>query len=50
MTNHQIAERLVVSEGAARTHVERIMRKLGYRSRVQVATLVTEARRQMDPR
>ena len=45
LTNLQIAERLVVSEGTARTHVERIMRKLGYRSRVQVATLVTETRR-----
>jgi len=48
LTNLQIAERLVVSEGTARTHVERIMRKLGYRSRVQVATLVTEQRRQME--
>ena len=47
-TNPQIAGRLVVSEGTARTHVERIMRKLGYRSRVQVATLVAEAQRHGD--
>ena len=42
LTNRQIAERLCVSEGTARTHVERILRKLGVHSRVQVATLVAE--------
>jgi DNA-binding CsgD family transcriptional regulator len=47
LTNAQIAERLVVSEGTARTHVERIRRKLGCRSRVQVATLVTQEQRQL---
>lgn len=42
LTNRQIADRLCVSEGTARTHVERILGKLGVHSRVQVATLVTE--------
>lgn len=42
LTNGEVAERLVVSRATARTHVERILHKLGCRSRVQVATLVAE--------
>ena len=43
LSNHQIADRLVISEATARTHVERIRSKLGVRSRVAVARLLTEA-------
>lgn len=42
LTNPQIAERLVISPGTARTHVERIRTKLGVGSRVQVARWVLE--------
>ncbi|GAA1983316.1 hypothetical protein GCM10009718_20730 [Isoptericola halotolerans] len=42
MTNPQIAARLVISPGTARTHVERIRTKLGVGSRVQVARWVLE--------
>jgi predicted ATPase/DNA-binding NarL/FixJ family response regulator len=38
LTNPQIAERLVISTGTARIHVERILGKLGLTSRVQIAT------------
>ena len=36
-TNRQIAERLVVSERTAENHVQRLMNRLGLRSRTQVA-------------
>ena len=42
LTNAAIAERLVVSEATVRTHVERIRRKLGTRSRVGIANLVAQ--------
>jgi non-specific serine/threonine protein kinase len=42
LTNRQIADRLGVTEATARTHVERILGKVGVHSRVQIATLVTE--------
>src|SRR5437660_2042528 len=38
LTNHDIADRLVISERTAETHVEHIRNKLGVRSRAQVAT------------
>jgi DNA-binding NarL/FixJ family response regulator len=37
MTNRQIAETLIISEATADVHVKRILRKLGARSRAQVA-------------
>ncbi len=40
LTNPKIAERLEISPGTTRIHVERILRKLGLASRVQVATAV----------
>ena len=36
LTNRQIAEQLVIGERTVETHVERILRKLGLSSRVQV--------------
>jgi len=36
-SNHQIADRLIVSERTARTHVSAILRKLGLASRTQAA-------------
>jgi predicted ATPase/DNA-binding CsgD family transcriptional regulator len=44
LTNRQIAERLVISPGTVRIHVERILGKLGRTSRVQVATWVMDQR------
>jgi non-specific serine/threonine protein kinase len=44
LTNREIAERLVISPGTVRIHVERILGKLGRTSRVQVATWVVEER------
>jgi non-specific serine/threonine protein kinase len=38
LTNREIAQRLTIGEGTARIHVERILAKLGLRSRWQVAT------------
>ncbi|MBI3967392.1 MAG: response regulator transcription factor [Chloroflexi bacterium] len=42
LSNREIAERLVIAEGTARTHVERILRKLGLRSRAQLAAWAGE--------
>ncbi|WP_418276508.1 response regulator transcription factor [Isoptericola jiangsuensis] len=42
LTNPQIAARLVISPGTARTHVERIRTKLGVPSRVHVARWVLQ--------
>ena len=44
LTNREIAERLVISPGTVRIHVERILGKLGRTSRVQVATWVVDQR------
>jgi len=41
-TNHQIARDLSISEHTAATHVARNLKKLGFHSRVQVASLVIE--------
>jgi non-specific serine/threonine protein kinase len=43
LTNPQIAERLFVSPGTVRGHVEHILGKLGLTSRVQVATWIVGA-------
>jgi len=37
LSNRQIAERLVITERTAESHVERILMRLGFRSRAQVA-------------
>jgi DNA-binding NarL/FixJ family response regulator len=36
-TNREIAERLVISERTAENHVQRILNRLGFRSRTQIA-------------
>jgi predicted ATPase/DNA-binding CsgD family transcriptional regulator len=38
LTNREIAEELVISETTADSHVSHILRKLGFRSRAQIAT------------
>jgi predicted ATPase/DNA-binding CsgD family transcriptional regulator len=42
LTNRLIAERLVISEMTADSHVSHILRKLGFRSRAQVASWAVE--------
>jgi DNA-binding CsgD family transcriptional regulator/tetratricopeptide (TPR) repeat protein len=37
LSNHDIAQRLVISEGTVEVHVKHILSKLGFRSRTQVA-------------
>jgi DNA-binding NarL/FixJ family response regulator len=37
LSNHDIAERLVISDGTVEVHVKHILGKLGFRSRTQVA-------------
>jgi DNA-binding CsgD family transcriptional regulator/Tfp pilus assembly protein PilF len=44
MTNRQIAAELVISEHTAATHVRRILKKLGLRSRVELAGWVSSSR------
>jgi non-specific serine/threonine protein kinase len=43
LTNRQIAERLIISERTADTHVQNILAKLGCVSRAQVAAKVATA-------
>lgn len=43
LTNDQIAERLVLTPGTVGNHVAHILRRLGARSRVEVAALAAEA-------
>ena len=43
-TNNQIAARLVITEGTAKSHVKRILRKLGASNRVEAASLYLRAR------
>jgi two-component system, OmpR family, sensor kinase len=42
LTNEQIARQLVITPGTTANHVEGILRRLGFTSRVQIATWATE--------
>jgi tetratricopeptide (TPR) repeat protein/DNA-binding CsgD family transcriptional regulator len=42
LTNHQIAEALVIADGTAGVHIDHILSKLGFRSRAQVAAWAVE--------
>lgn len=44
-TNREIAQELLVAEGTVAIHVGNIMRKMGFRSRAQIATWAAESRR-----
>ena len=43
MSNREIADELVISEGTVKTHVNRVLAKLGVRDRVQAAIVGYEA-------
>ncbi|WP_430331662.1 ATP-binding protein [Rhodococcus sp. ACT016] len=49
LTNREIAETLVISQRTAEGHVERVLAKLGYGSRAQIAAWVAEQRHESTP-
>ena len=50
LTNRQISARLSISERTAGNHVARILKKLGLRSRIQIASWTTETKLPASPR
>jgi len=46
MTNKEIAEKVFISQRTAEGHVDRIMRKLGFTTRAQIAAWVVENRKE----
>ena len=44
LSNREIADRLVISEGTVEVHVKHILSKLDFRSRTQVATWFADQR------
>ncbi|MFC0112113.1 ATP-binding protein [Kibdelosporangium aridum] len=44
LTNKQIADRLVIAQRTAEGHVQRVLTKLGFTTRIQLATWITERR------
>ena len=42
LTNRQIAERIIITEGTAASHVVHILDKLGFGSRAQIAAWTAE--------
>jgi DNA-binding CsgD family transcriptional regulator len=48
-TNSQIAERLFITEGTAKSHVGRILRKLGAGNRVEAASMFLRSQTQSSP-
>jgi predicted ATPase/DNA-binding CsgD family transcriptional regulator len=42
LSNHQIAEQLIITDRAAAAHIERILDRLGFRSRSQIAVWASE--------
>lgn len=45
LTNRQIASELSISEHTVATHVRRVLKKLGFHSRIELATWITEQER-----
>jgi DNA-binding NarL/FixJ family response regulator len=43
LSNREVSERLVVSERTIEGHVDRVLGKLGFRSRAQIAAWVVRA-------
>jgi DNA-binding NarL/FixJ family response regulator len=49
MSNREIAGKLVISQRTAETHIENVLRKLGFTSRAQIAVWISEQARDATP-